>query len=162
MPQKHLPSPGGQFYPMNLASGHYVEILDSWVHETSTLVFCPPCELESKIPHGSQRKCHRCGSTEGLKQRQTLVHYATVAAMWASQADHDAGKPPLQIEDFETQLDGPHPNPGSCWQWIFDRWSQKDLSRPDTRTLKRPEVEPPDVHGNFSHPSMQPFRRAQA
>jgi hypothetical protein len=140
---------------MKLSSGHFVEILDDWVHEACTIFACAPCNLEFKVPHGSERNCRQCGLQAALTEGPTLVHHATVAAIWASQADRDAGKQPLQTEDFETQWSATEAEPAAKMQRIFERWARLTLHPLDTRTLRRPMVEPPDLHGNLSHPSMQ-------
>jgi hypothetical protein len=62
----------------------------------------------------------------------------------------------VHVEDFETQWNGPHPDPGSRMLRILERYvthmSSKGLSPEEHWT------DEPDTHGNLAHASMAPFQ----
>jgi hypothetical protein len=85
-----------------------------------------------------------------------LHHTLHIVDFWPSQADHDAGNPPVHTEDFETQWSEPHPDPGSRLLGILEQYvthMSGGSLQPDHHWS-----DAPDVHGNLSHPSMATFQ----
>jgi hypothetical protein len=118
--------------PMNLASGHVVHVLAAGVQSLDYI------------------------------EAVACLHTFHRVVFWASQADHDKGAQPLHVWDFETQWNGPHPDPGSRMLLILERHCKPEKIalhkwRKDTE-LPAPKPGATDVHGILSHPTMAVFK----
>jgi hypothetical protein len=87
------------------------------------------------------------------------AHTLHLAHFWNSQADIEGGKPPMHVQDFETQWNGAHDNPGGRMQRILERYCRThDLSKPAGLLAEGHWSDERDTHGNLTHPTMGAFK----
>jgi hypothetical protein len=90
------------------------------------------------------------------------AHTLHVVEFWQGSVALDGGAPPLHVQDFETQWNGPHANPGARMQRILERYVQtNDLSKPAGLLAEQHWSDETDTHGNLGHPTMQRFKAVQ-
>jgi hypothetical protein len=95
-----------------------------------------------------------CGAFIQVRRVGIDAHRPHVTAhlvdFWASQADHDAGKPPVATHDVLTHWSGPHDNPAGRIVDILDRWVKRGgLRRPAGTKPSLVWADGPDTHGNL-------------
>jgi hypothetical protein len=108
------------------------------------------------LTSGVYCKVSRAGTRAGYP-----AHTLHLVRFWQSKADCDAGKPAAHVQDFETQWNGQHPDPGSKMVRIIERYVQThDLSKPAGLLADEHWSDAPDTHGNLMNPSMEQFKAA--
>jgi hypothetical protein len=92
----------------------------------------------------------------GIRARYP-AHTLHLVDFWSSEEDYKSGQVPIHTEDFETQWNGPHLDPGSRLQRIIDQYIANGLKGGSVLHDEHWGQEP-DTHGILNHPSMERFR----
>jgi hypothetical protein len=136
---------------MKLTTGHYIQVRKVGARAGSLKTVCGSCG------------CNPCVGDPSLGCTNpptilTFHHTLHLVQFWDTQADFEAAKPPMHVEDFETQWVGRHRDPGSVLLRAVERYVTVHHMSGGLLLGDHEWSDAPDVHGNLAHPSMAPFQ----